>query len=126
MASPQVYARFFVYINGKLLGQADSCSIEYQGSPVPVATFVNDFAGVTPVPKHAKVTVDSFVPQSGFEFDVIKAFLATQLITIQARFGGSGKTFKAEGFSDAPSIKSSATDSTKLTFSLMTQANAFT
>ena len=68
MASPQIYDRFFVYINGKLLGEADSCSIEYQGSPVPVATFVKDFAGVTPVPKHAKVTVGSFVPQTGFEF----------------------------------------------------------
>ena len=108
MASPQIYDRFFVYINGKLLGEADSCSIEYQGSPVPVATFVKDFAGVTPVPKHAKVTVGSFVPQTGFEFDVIKAFLATSKITVQARFGGSGKTYKAEGFLDAPSVKSSA------------------
>lgn len=126
MASPQVYDRFFPYVNGKLLGQADSCSIEYQGSPIPVATFVMDFAGVTPVPKHAKMTIDSFVPQAGLEFDVIKAFLATQLITVQARFGGSGKTFKAEGYADAPSIKSSATDSTKLTFSLIVQASAFT
>lgn len=126
MPSPQVYDRFFPYVNGKLLGQADSCSIEYQGSPIPVATFVNEFAGVTPVPKHTKITIDSFVPQAGLEFDVIKAFLATQLVTIQARFGGSGKTFKAEGFCDAPSIKSSATDSTKITFSIMAQAVGFT
>ena len=125
MASPQVYDRFFAYINGKLLGEADSCTIEYQGSPIPVATFAKDFAGVTPVPKHAKITIGSFVPQAGFEFDVVKAFLATQRVSVQARFGGSGKTFKAEGFCDAPSIKSSATDSTKLDFSIMSQANAF-
>lgn len=126
MPSPQVYDRFFPYIEGKVLGQADSCNIEYQGSPIPVATFVRDFAGVTPVPKHAKLTIDSFVPQTGLEFDVIKAWLATKLITVQAKFGGSAQTFKAEGFADAPSLKSSATDATKLTFSLIVEASAFT
>jgi hypothetical protein len=126
MAAPGVYDRFFPSIDGKLLGQADSCSIEYQGSPIPVATFLKDFAGVTPVPKSAKMTIDSFVPQAGYEFDVIKAWLGTKLIKVQARFGGSGITFVASGYADAPSIKSSATDSTKLTFSIMVEASAFT
>lgn len=126
MASPQVYDRFFVNINGALQGEADQCNIEGQGDPIPVATFVKDFAGVTPVPKMTRVTIESFVPQVGMEFDAFKAWLKTQLVKVRCTFGGSGKSLVIEGFVVGPSIRSSATDSTKLSFSLMCSASTFT
>lgn len=125
MASPQVYDRFFVKANGKLLGETDSANIEYQGEPIPVATFVKEFAGVTPVPKHARITLESFVPRVGFEFDAIDKYLKTELVTIQAQFGGSGKTLTVKGFVFPPSIRSSATENTKMTFTVVTEAASF-
>lgn len=125
MASPQVYDRNFIYAGGKLLGESDSVTIEYQGSPLPVATFAKDFAGVTPTPKMVRITVESFVPQKGFEFDAIDKFLKTERVVMQSRFGGSTKTMKTEGFVDAPSIRSSASENTKLTFSFMGEAKVF-
>lgn len=126
MASPQVYDRFFVYLNGALQGESDQCNIEGQGSPLPVATFVKDFAGVTPVPKMMRITVEAFVPQTGMEFDAIKNWLKTALVKIRCTFGGSGKAAVFEGFVDAPTIRSSATDNTKLSFTLMATAATFT
>lgn len=125
MASPQVYDRFFASANGKLLGETDTCNIELQGEPIPVATFVKEFAGVTPVPKHARITLESFVPRAGFEFDAIEKFLKTELVTIQAKFGASGKTLTVKGFVMPPSIRSSATENTKMTFTLMCEASNF-
>jgi len=125
MASPQVYDRFFIYLNGKLQGEADQCNVEGQGSPLPVATFVKEFAGVTPVPKTMRVTVESFLPSAGIEFDAFKVWLKTQLVKVRCTFGGSGKALVLEGFVDAPSIRSSAADNTKLSFSLMCTAATF-
>lgn len=126
MASPQVYDRFFININGSLQGEADTCNVEGQGDPIPIATFVKDFAGVMPVPKQTRVSVESFVPQTGMEFDAFKAWLKTQLVKIRCTFGGSGKSLVIEGFVAAPSIRSSATDPTKLSFALMCNASTFT
>lgn len=125
MASPQVYDRFFVRANGKLLGETDTANIEYQGEPIPVATFVKEFAGITPVPKHSRITLESFTPRTGFEFDAIDKYLKSELVTIQAQFGASGKTLTVKGFVFPPSIRSSATENTKMTFTVIAEAGTF-
>lgn len=126
MADPQVYDRFFININGALQGEADQCNIEGDGDPIPIATFVKNFAGVMPVPKRTRVSVESFVPQTGMEFDAFKAWLKTQLVKIRCTFGGSGKSIVISGFVMAPSIRSSATDATKLSFAILCDASTFT
>jgi len=120
-----LYDRGFIFANGALLGESSGGSIEYQGDPQPVATLVKEFAGVTPVPKSAMVSVDSFVPIAGFDFDAIKKFLATEKITMKLQFGGSGLSMEADGFVMAPTISFSATDSTKYTFKVHTEAKEF-
>jgi len=124
--SLQYYDKGYAYIDGQLLGESSGGSIEYQGEPIPVSTLVKDFAGVTPVPKSAMVSIDSFVPARGLEVDVIKSWLETSVITIKLQFGGSGKSMQADGFVLPPSISFSATDSTKLSFRVHCEAVAFT
>lgn len=122
----QIIDRIFVYANGALLGMADRVSVEYQGSPIVINTLALDFAGVYPTPKMATVTVDQFVPTDGKAFDPTEKWLNTEQITVQNRLGGSGKVMEADGFVDAPSITSSPTDPTKLTFKVLVPAIAFT
>ena len=120
-----LYDRGFIFVNGAVLGETGGGSIEYQGDPVPVATLLNDLAGFTPTPKSAMITVDSFVPAAGFEFDAVTKFLESTIVTMKLQFGGSGLKMTADGMVLAPSISFSATDSTKLTFKVHVQAKAF-
>jgi hypothetical protein len=125
MALPGVYDRLFVYANGSVLGESDSVALTCKGDPIPVATFLKDFAGVTPTPKSFEIQVSSFVPQKGFELDVIKLWLETKSVKIRLQFGGSQLMVNVVGYIAAPSIKSSATDNTKLDFNIMANAAPF-
>lgn len=126
MSNLNFYDRGFFFADGQLLGESSGGSIEYTGDPLPVETLVKEFAGVTPVPKRATLKVDSFVPATGFEVDMIKKFLENSKVTMKLQFGGSGIAMEADGFVTAPSISFSATDQTKLSFSVMIEAKPFT
>jgi hypothetical protein len=121
----QIIDRIFAFGNGGLLGMADRVSVEYSGSPIVINTLALDFAGVYPTPKMATITVDQFVPTDGTVFDPTQKWLDTEQVTIKCQLGGSGKVMEADGFVDAPSITSSPTDPTKLTFKVMVPAIAF-
>ena len=106
----QYYDRGYLYANGAVLGESGGGSIEYQGDPQPVATLLKDLAGFTPTPKSAMITVDSFVPAAGFDFDAVTKFLTGEFVTMKLQFGGSGKKMTATGVVLAPSISFSAAD----------------
>jgi hypothetical protein len=63
--------------------------------------------------------------KEGTDVDAIKKFLATEKITMKLQFGGSGLSMEADGFVMAPTISFSATDSTKYTFKVHTEAKEF-
>lgn len=123
--SIQIYDRAFFFADGSLLGESSGGQIEYQGDPIIVSTTTKDFAGAYPVPKHAVVTVDSFVPADGIEFDPTNPWLATTIVTAKMQLGGSGLAMESDGFCMAPSISSSATDPTKLTWKMAVEAKPF-
>lgn len=117
-----LYDRGFLFVNGQLLGESSGGSLEFQGDPIVIATLAKDFAGVYPVPKHAVITVDSFVPAKGMEFDAVSPWLNTEKVTGKFQFGGSGASMEADGFIMTPSISTSSTDPSKLTFKIAVEA----
>lgn len=119
-----IYDRFFGYIEGALLGESSSIEIKYDGAPTPVQTMVKDLAGCTPVPKMCTISVKSFVPSAGFEFDAVKSWLATQFIDIKVQAGGSGKAVKTTGWVNPPSI-SSGIGPTEINFDVVCEAKLF-
>ena len=120
-----IFDRLFLYLNGQLLGMADGGSLEFQGDPLPVDTLVQEYAGVTPVPKHCMISVESFVPTTGLEFDVVQKWIDTEELTARAQFGGSGKSVTLKAFCQGPSVKWGAAEHTKLSFKLTGGAQAF-
>lgn len=120
-----MYDRGFIFANGALLGESMGGTVEYQGDPIPVETLSKDLAGFTPVPKRCVVSVDTFVPAPGFEFDAIKKFLNNEFLTIKVQFGGSGLAMSADGMMNAPSLSFSATDATKMSFKITCEAKGF-
>lgn len=117
--------RAYAYANGALLGMCDSVGVEYVGDPIPVETLVQDFAGVYPPPKHATLSFESFVPTTGLEFDAIKMFLATTEVQFKVQLGGSGKSVTTSGFVMAPSITSTPSAPTKMSFNAVVDAKPF-
>src|SRR5262245_54031083 len=117
--------RLFLFMNGALLGNADSGQIEGVGDPVIVDTLSEDFIGVYPVPKHLMCTIEQFEPASGTNFDPMQPWIDTELVTFKGQLGGSGKILEADGFIMGPSIQSSPTNPTKWTFKVAIKAIAF-
>ena len=121
----QIFDRLFVFKDGALLGMADSATVEWQGDPIVVDTLSLDFAGVYPVPKHSQMSVDQFVPVDATNFDPTQAWIATEVVTMKAQLGGSGLVFESDGFILAPSITSSPTNPTKISFKAVLEAKPF-
>lgn len=116
----QVYDRMFFYLGGDLTVEAEGINMAYQGDPLPVATLVKQFAGVTPVPKSVKIDITEFIPITGGNVtEVIKAFLNTTKVKGRVQFGGSGAIGNYEGFIMAPTLSSSASDHSKLGYSFV-------
>jgi hypothetical protein len=120
-----IFDRCFVFAKGKLIGMASGGSLEYQGDPIPVDTMAEEFAGVTPTPKHAVLSIESFVPQNGFELDVIQSWLDTEELSYKVQFGGSGKAATMTGFNMAPSIKFGAAENTVFSWKATVKASRF-
>jgi hypothetical protein len=120
-----IFDRAFAFANGAVLGMASGGSLEGQGDPLPVDTMVEELAGVTPVPKHFILSTDSFVPQTGLEFDAVKKWLDTEEVSWKVQFGGSGKAVTMKGYLQAPSLKWGAADHTMLSFKAICKAAPF-
>lgn len=122
----EAFDKMYIFMKGTLLSDAMSFTLEYQGTNTPVETLIKELAGFTPASKRATIKVDSFVPRTGFELDVVKLYLANEVITVKIQSGGSGLVMEADGWVDPPSIAVSTTDSTKLSFGATIEAKGFT
>lgn len=120
-----IFDRCFAFANGAVLGMSNGGTLEGQGDPIPVDTMVEELAGVTPVPKHFMLSVESFIPQSGFEFDAMKKWLDTEEVSFKVQFGGNGKAVTMKGYLMAPSLKWGAADHTMLSFRALVKAAPF-
>lgn len=102
-AEPTVYDQAFVYINGKLLGHAESMSVGVErkiGVGLETA-------------RTLRARVVSFVPRGGFEFDGFKFANSGDAVELKIRFGSSGAELRTNGHIAFASIVSSA-DGTRL------------
>jgi hypothetical protein len=108
-----------VHIAGEFQSMMQGGSLEGDGSPMPVDTMGEQFAGITPVPKHMKLTFDTFVPPTGFQLDVFKLWASHTKVTFRLQFAGGGQQVTVEGYFDVPSLKFGTSDHTMLSCSAL-------
>lgn len=120
----QYFDRIYAYANGIFLGKSESIDVTYEGDPIPVDTLGEDLAGATPSPKRMNISVGSFIPNAGFEFDAIKKWLTGEFITVKLQSGASGLGLETKGWVNAPSLGVSTTDNSKLQFNMTCKAKA--
>lgn len=98
------YALIFPTMDGSLLVEEESVSIDRTTNSQPISTVAKGYSGESPGAGMCEFTVDSAVPASGFEFDMGKkmATLSTGHLYL---IGPGGQQLKGEVFVFADSLK---------------------
>lgn len=118
------YARYYVSIDGKLDGEAESVDVKYNGDPMPISTLVQDLAGFYIPPKNATVSIKGFIPASGDRVDYVGSFLSNAIVSVKVSTD-SGETMIAQGMINGPALSSSPADPSRLDVSMTVQASPF-
>lgn len=92
-----IYDQVYAYVNGGLLAENISVTVELVGTDEDVMTIVKGLSGFTPGPDSVKVTFSNVVPASGFEFNAWNAQLNKEIVELKLQFGGSGMSLTSEG-----------------------------
>lgn len=101
-----VYDKAFVYVNGKILGHAESANVDIERK-----------VGVDmKAERTLRARVVSFIPATGLEFDAVSAITDNAKVELKLRFGVSGATLTSNGRITYASIVSSAKDVSRLEF----------
>lgn len=119
------YARYYISIDGKLDGEAESVDVKYNGDPMPITTLVQDLAGFYIPPKNATVTVKGFIPASGDRVDYVSYFLDNNIVSVKVSTD-AGETMIAQGMINGPSLSSSPADPSRIDVSMTVTASNFT
>jgi hypothetical protein len=101
----QLYALIFPTMDGSLLIEAKSISIDRTTNSQPVSTLAKGYAGESPGAAMSEFTVDSAIPANGFEFDMGKKMAALSTGHLYL-LGPGGQQYKGEVFVFADSVKS--------------------
>lgn len=98
------YTLLFEYVDGALLAQEHSISIDRTTNSQPVSTVPGGYSGESPGAAMTDVTVESAVPAAGFEFDAgrkMVGLLPAKLYTL----GPGGKQLKGDCFIISDSLR---------------------
>lgn len=107
MSKPVIYDNAACYVNGTLLVQATSIEVEYQDSDKSQLLLGAGkkfaFARI-PGGRLMAITVDEVIPIDGIEYDFVKKYLDTELVSFGVRFFGSSATVVSRGFLTTPHL----------------------
>lgn len=111
----QAYTLLFQTVNGALLAQEQSVSIDRTTNSQPVSTVAGGYSGESPGAAMMEFSVVNAVPAGGFEFDAgtnMLALIPCQLYTL----GPGGKQLKGECFIHADSLRHGVNQVAEYTF----------
>ncbi len=99
-----VYDQLYVYLDGNLLMENVSLSIDLEGDDQDVLTIAKGWAGQTPSPKKTMAQLANVIPPEGQEVDAWKASLLSEKHKMRFQSAATGKTLESEGFIRKPKI----------------------
>jgi hypothetical protein len=119
----RIYSAAYVFVEGTLLCQEASVTLEKTSNASPMFTLGKGLAGVSQGAGLINVTVDSAVPSYDFEFSPDYFLRTGNALEIGVVMGGRQTVCK--GFITDASYSHSVNDSSKLTFKLVCQLEDF-
>lgn len=120
------YAKFWVTYNGALITEEASLQFSHDPGLQRVDTVCKGFAGVSQGSASMGFTVDSKVPQAGFELvSLDQDALDANIIEIGIIHPGSGKQLMAKGFIMATNGGHAVNSEATISFTALAQYNVF-
>lgn len=114
MANLQLYTAANVYINGSLLSEEASVTVNRSTNSQQVITVAKGYAGESPGAAMCEITVESAVPAADFELDPSTFMGELQVVEFTVFAAGNTLTFK--GFIISDNFSHAANTESKLTF----------
>jgi hypothetical protein len=123
MANLTLYSNAYVTVEGKLLTQESSVSVEKKSGLNPVYTVAEGLAGMSQGASTAEISIDNAVPSADFEFNP-DAFMRTgAVVEIGVIMAGRQSVFK--GFITDATYSHSVNDASKLSMKLLCRFSDF-
>lgn len=119
----QKYSNALVLINGSLLTEENSVSIDKKSGLNPVHTTARGFAGVAQGAPEMTIRVDNAVPSADFEYLPDSDALEGQIVEVCVLM--AGKQTVAKGFIMDVSYSHSVNGESKMSFNVLCEASAF-
>ncbi len=119
----QLYSNAYVIVNGALLTQESSVTIEKKSNAIPRFTLGKGFAGMSLGAGVVEITVENAVPSTDFEFNPDYYLKSGYYVDIGVVMASRQSVFK--GFITDATYSHSTNDSSKLSFHLMCRLEQF-
>jgi hypothetical protein len=119
----QLYTNVFVFLNGQLLTQETSVTLEKKSNAKTITTLHKGFAGLSKGAGLIELTVDNAVPLKDLEFNVDFFVKSGDVIEIGSVLGARQTICK--GFITDVTYSHATNDNTKLSFKATCQLEVF-
>ena len=120
-----LYHQIYMYFNGALAVENTTIETSLEADDQDAETIPKGWAGITPAPRKRKVSGDSLIPNTGFEFRFEKAFLEAEEVEIKLQHGGSGKTCVSKGYFRSVKVGAGVGKSATVSFEFTGTASEF-
>jgi len=113
----ELYDQLFIKLNGKLLAENTSLSVDLTSDDQDVMTTVKGWSGVSPSPDMRTISGEGVVASTkGIEVDMEQWKVDRTEVTARVVFGGSGKSFVSKGVIKKVSASGGVGQTVKVTF----------
>lgn len=123
MANLQLYSNAFVFIDGKLLTQENSVSLEKKSGLNPVFTTVEGLAGASQGASTVEISIDNAVPSADFEFNPDPYMQVGAVVEAKIEMANRVSVFK--GFITDSTYSHSVNDASKLSMKFLGRFSNF-
>lgn len=122
----ELYDQMFIELNGKLLAENTSLSVDLTSDDQDVMTTVKGWAGVSPSPDMRTISGEGVIASTtGIEVEMEQWKLDRTEVTARCIFGGSGKSCISKGVIKKVSASAGVGQTAKVTFEFTGTPSAF-
>lgn len=113
----ELYDQLYIELNGKLLAENTSLSVDLTSDDQDVMTTVKGWSGVSPSPDMRTISGEGVIASTkGIEVDMEQWKVDRTEVTARVIFGGSGKSFVSKGVIKKVSASAGVGQTAKVTF----------
>lgn len=118
----QLYSLAQVYINGSLLAEEASVTIDRDTKALPVMTVAKGFSGMSPGAPMMSIQVENGVPAAGFELNPGQFMsISGGLQVVEVSIFAAGQLLTTKGFVVSDNFQHAVNQEAKLKFSITAQ-----